>query len=67
LFLKNVGRNILRSRRKIRGTGHKSKSHRRTSKARRHRAALRTRKSAKTSAGGSRATMLQRVFGRLSP
>jgi 8-oxo-dGTP diphosphatase len=67
LFLRNVGRNILRSRRKTRATGHKSKSRHRASKMRRHRVASRARKSAKTSAGGSRATMLQRVFGRLSP
>jgi len=64
LFLRNVGRNILRSRRKTRG--HKSKS-RRASKAHRHRAASRARKPTRTSAGGSRATMLQRVLGRLSP
>jgi 8-oxo-dGTP diphosphatase len=67
LFLRNVGRNILRSRRKMRVTGHKSKSRHRASKAHRHRAAARGRKPARTSAGGSRATMLQRVLGRLSP
>lgn len=67
LFLRNVGRNILRSRRKTRVTGHKSKPRHRASKAHRHRAVSRARKSARTSAGGSRATMLQRVLGRLSP
>jgi 8-oxo-dGTP diphosphatase len=67
LFLRNVGRNILRSRRKTRVTGHKSKSHHRASKPHRHRAVSRARKHARTSAGGSRATMLQRVLGRLSP
>ena len=64
LFLSNVGRGILRSRRKTRG--HKSKS-RRASKARRHRAASRARKATRTSAGSSQTTMLQRVLGRLSP
>jgi hypothetical protein len=64
LFLRNVGRNILRSRRKTRGN--KSKS-RRASKAHRHRAASRARKPVRSSAGGSRTTMLQRVLGRLSP
>src|SRR4029078_6177501 len=67
LFLRNVGRNILRSRRKTRVTGHKSKPRHSPSTAHRHRPVSRARKSARTSTGGSRATMLQRVLGRLSP
>jgi 8-oxo-dGTP diphosphatase len=67
LFLRNVGRNILRSRRKPRVGSHKSKPRRRASKARRHRAGLRARKHGRTSSGGSRSTILQRVLGRLSP
>ncbi|HET7804598.1 MAG TPA: NUDIX domain-containing protein [Pseudolabrys sp.] len=62
LFLSHVGRNILRSRRKARGPGDKSKSHHGTPKAR-HSAASRMRKSARVSAGRSRATILQRVLG----
>jgi 8-oxo-dGTP diphosphatase len=67
LFLRNVGRNILRSRRKPRVAGQKSKPRHRASKARRHRAAARARKRGRTSSGGSRSTILQRVLGRLSP
>ena len=63
LFLSNVGRNILRSRRRTRMPGRKSKSGHGTSKARRHRAASRARKPARTSVGRSRATILQRVLG----
>jgi 8-oxo-dGTP diphosphatase len=63
LFLSNVGRNILRSRRKTRNANGKSKSHHRVSKARRHPAASRARKSQRTSAGRSRTTILQRVLG----
>jgi hypothetical protein len=58
LFLSNVGRNILRSRRKNRSSNGKSKAHNRVSKARRHPAA-----SARASAGRSRTTILQRVLG----
>jgi 8-oxo-dGTP diphosphatase len=65
LFLSHVGRNILRARRKARGPNRKSKSRRGGGKARRH--ASRGRKPARAAAGGSRATILQRVLGRLSP
>ena len=58
LFLSNVGRNILRSRRKNRSSNGKSKAHNRVSKARRHPPA-----SARASAGRSRTTILQRVLG----
>jgi len=58
LFLSNVGRNILRARRKARGSSRKSKP-RQPSKARHHPAVSRTRKSA--GAGGS--TILRRVLG----
>jgi 8-oxo-dGTP diphosphatase len=63
LFLSNVGRNILRLRRKNRSSNGKSKLHNRVSKARRHPAASRARKSARASAGRSSATILQRVLG----
>jgi 8-oxo-dGTP diphosphatase len=63
LFLRNVGRNILRSRRKNRGSNRKSKSRPRTAKTRRHPVVSRARKSAKTSAGRSRTTILRRVLG----
>lgn len=58
LFLSNVGRNILRSRRKSRSSNGKSKARNRVSKARRHPAA-----SARASAGRPRTTILQRVLG----
>ena len=58
LFLSNVGRNILRSRRKNRSSNGKSKARNRVSKSRRHPAA-----SARASAGRSRTTILQRVLG----
>ena len=51
---------------KARGPGRKSKLNHGTSKARRHPAASRVRKSARDSAGRSRTTILQRVLG-LSP
>lgn len=63
LFLSHVGRNILRSRRKTRSPGRKSKSNHGTSKARRHPAASRVRKSARVAAGRSHTTILQRVLG----
>jgi 8-oxo-dGTP diphosphatase len=63
LFLSNVGRNILRSRRKSRSSNGKSKLHNRASKARRHPAVSRARKSARASAGRSSTTILQRVLG----
>jgi 8-oxo-dGTP diphosphatase len=63
LFLSNVGRNILRSRRKSRSSNEKSKSHNRASKARRHPAVSRARKSARASAGRSSTTILRRVLG----
>jgi 8-oxo-dGTP diphosphatase len=63
LFLSHVGRKILRSRRKARSSGRKSKSHHGTSKARRHPASSRMRKSARISPGRSRTTILQRVLG----
>ena len=61
LFLSNVGRNILRSRRKNRSSNGKSKAHNRVSKARRH--LLPRRATARASAGRSRTTILQRVLG----
>jgi 8-oxo-dGTP diphosphatase len=67
LFLSNVGRNILRARRKTRTARHKPKLRHRASKARRHRAASRARKSGRTSGARSRGTILQRMTGRLSP
>jgi 8-oxo-dGTP diphosphatase len=63
LFLRNVGRNILRSRRKTRGSSRKSKSHHRAAKPRRHPAASRARKPAKTSTGRARTAILRRVLG----
>ena len=63
LFLSNVGRNILRSRRKHRSPGRKSKSGHGRAKARRDSAASRSRKSARASARRSRSTILQRVLG----
>lgn len=65
LFLSHVGRNILRSRRKTRNPGRKSKT-RHGDKARRHHATSRARKSVKGSVDRSRSTILQRVLGRLS-
>jgi 8-oxo-dGTP diphosphatase len=65
LFLGHVGRNILRSRRKTRSPGRKSKTRHRD-KARRHHATSRARKSVKGSVDRSRSTILQRVLGRLS-
>jgi len=65
LFLSHVGRNILRSRRKTRGPGRKSKT-RHGDKTRRHHATSRARKSVKGSVDRSRSTILQRVLGRLS-
>jgi 8-oxo-dGTP diphosphatase len=62
LFLSHVGRNILRSRRKTRSPGRKSKSRHGASKARRH-PASRVRKSARISTGRSRTTILRRVLG----
>jgi len=66
LFLSNVGRNILRSRRKARGPGRKPKARRAASKARRHAARSRARKPARGANGRSRTTILDRVLGRLS-
>ena len=63
LFLSHVGRNILRSRRKGRGPGRKSKSNHSASKARRHPAASRVRKSARVATGRSHSTILRRVLG----
>ena len=63
LFLSNVGRNILRSRRKSRGSNGKSKLHNLVPKARRHPAVSRARKSARASTGRSTTTILQRVLG----
>ena len=65
LFLSNVGRNILRSRRKGRSPGRKSKP-RHGVKARRHGTTSGARKSVRTSIDRSRSTILQRVLGRLS-
>jgi 8-oxo-dGTP diphosphatase len=61
LFLSHVGGNILRSRRKARSPGPKSKPRHSNSKARRH--ASRVRKSARVPAGSARSTILRRVLG----
>jgi len=61
LFLSNVGRNILRSRRKTRSSNRKPKLRHRASKARRHIAAP-ARKPARNS-GRPHTTILQRVLG----
>jgi 8-oxo-dGTP diphosphatase len=63
LFLSNVGRNILRARRKSRGSNGKSKLRNRVSKVHRHPPASRARKSARASAGRSSTTILRRVLG----
>lgn len=63
LFLSNVGRNILRPRRKGRSSNGKSKSRHGRSKPHRHSAASRARKSARGSARRPRSTILQRVLG----
>jgi len=63
LFLSHVGRNILRSRRKARSPGRKSKPRHVASKARRHSAASQVRKSSRISTGSSRPTILRRVLG----
>lgn len=67
VFLSHIGRNILRARRKARAPNRKSKSRRGRGKTRRHAARPRGRKPAKTPGRGKRATILQRVLGRLSP
>ena len=64
LFLSNVGRNILRSRRKSRSSSRKSKSRRSRSKTRRHQAAaVRSPKAARPSGSAPRGTILRRVLG----
>ena len=63
LFLSNVGRNILRARRKTRSPRRKSKLRHGLSKGRRHSASSRGRKSARASGRRARATILQRVLG----
>jgi 8-oxo-dGTP diphosphatase len=63
LFLSNVGRNILRSRRKARSSSRKSKAHHRPPKARRHSTASSARKSTRAAAGRSHSTILRRVLG----
>jgi 8-oxo-dGTP diphosphatase len=63
LFLSNVGRKILRSRRKRRSSNRKSKSHHRATEGPRRPAAARARKSARGSASRPRSTILRHVLG----
>ncbi len=63
LFLSNVGRNILRARRKTRSPSRKSKLRHGLSKGRRQSSSSRARKSARPSGSRARATILQRVLG----